>query len=141
MTMRKIWATWSVIRFCLTAFMVVALNLGVCVRLHAQGAEATILGSVSDPSGALVPNASVSIKHLSTGILRNVLTNNEGFYSVPGLLPGRYEVTATSPGFATTVATDIVLKVGAQQDSYSRPTLRESQLSGHLSAFAQSTSG
>jgi hypothetical protein len=35
---------------------------------------------------------------------------------VPGLLPGRYEVTATSPGFATTVATDIVLKVGAQQE-------------------------
>jgi hypothetical protein len=96
--------------------MVCGLNPDVCVPLYAQGAEATILGTVSDSSSALVPNAQVSIKNVATGIVKPVVTNKDGFYSVPGLLPGKYEVTATARGFATTVASDVVLRVGAQQE-------------------------
>lgn len=95
--------------------MTIMVWASVSQPLRAQGAEGIILGSISDPSGSLIPNATVEIRNVATGIGRKVLTNENGFYSVPGLLPGRYEVTCSAPGFATTVAKDVVLAVGAQQ--------------------------
>src|SRR5487761_71246 len=58
------------------------------VPAYAQVAGGTILGTTGDPSGATIPNASVSIKNVSTGVVRSVTTDSAGFYSVPNLLPG-----------------------------------------------------
>jgi outer membrane receptor protein involved in Fe transport len=80
--------------------------------VHAQVAGATILGTASDVRGATIPHASVSIKNAATGVVRSVTTNSAGFYSLPNLLPGPYEVTASAKGFATLMRSGITLAVG-----------------------------
>jgi hypothetical protein len=70
---------------------------------------------VTDVSGASLPVADVSIKNLATDVTRDVKTDAAGFYSAPNLLPGSYEVTASSLGFKTNVQTAVNLTVGAQQ--------------------------
>jgi hypothetical protein len=95
--------------------IVMVLSTGNFVKLSAQVAGGTILGTIGDPSGAVIPNAQVSIKNVATNIVTTTATNTEGFYTAPGLFPGKYEITASAPGFATTVASDVTLTVGAQQ--------------------------
>jgi hypothetical protein len=81
----------------------------------AQVAGATLAGTVSDASGAVIPNAHVSVKNVATGQLRAVTTDAAGFYTAPNLLPDSYEVTTTAAGFSTEVRSGITLTVGAQQ--------------------------
>jgi len=91
--------------------------LFVCTpaRLRAQVSGATLTGSVTDPSGAVIPNAKVSIKNTATGIITNATTNSAGLYTVPNLIPGPYQVTVSAQGFQTEVRSGITLTVGAQQ--------------------------
>jgi hypothetical protein len=84
-------------------------------NVRAQVAGATLSGTVNDPSGAVVPNAQVSARNTATGVTRAATTDSAGFYSIPNLLPGTYEVTVTAPGFSTAVQSGIALAVGAQQ--------------------------
>jgi hypothetical protein len=79
-----------------------------------------MMRTVSDASGAVMPKAQVSIKNVATGEMRTVTTNAPGLYTLPHLLPGSYDVTATAPGFATEIRSSITLTVGAQQSSISR---------------------
>lgn len=58
-------------------------------------------GLVTDPSGAAVSGASVTITNKATGATRNVTTNSEGLYSFPSLLPGVYELRVEQSGFKT----------------------------------------
>ncbi len=83
--------------------------------VEGQVTGATLSGLVKDPSGAAVPSATVSIRNAATGEARDLSTNRDGLYSAPNLLPGSYEVSASSEGFKKTVQRDIVLTVGAQQ--------------------------
>src|ERR1700676_3822738 len=99
---------------CLATFAL-SLGMAMAVPVSAQVTGATILGTITDSSGSVIPNADVSIKNLATGVSRNVTTDGAGFYTAPNLLAGRYEVTGTAPGFATQVRTGITLTVGAQQ--------------------------
>jgi hypothetical protein len=92
-----------------------ALSLCVSVPVNAQVAGATLSGTVTDASGAVLPNAQISIKNIATGFTRDVTTDVAGFYTAPNLLPGAYEITATASGFATAVRSGITLTVGAQQ--------------------------
>jgi hypothetical protein len=84
-------------------------------RLYPQVAGGTISGTVTDASGAVIPNTQISIRNVATGLARAVTADTAGFYTAPNLLPGSYEVTATAPGFATVVETGMTLTVGAQQ--------------------------
>src|SRR5438445_13322360 len=86
-------------------------------QLRAQVAGATLSGTVNDPSGAVVPNAQVSARNTATGVARVATTDSAGFYSIPNLLPGNYEVTVTAPGFSTAVQSNIELAVGPQQQT------------------------
>ena len=81
----------------------------------AQVAGGTILGTVSDPSSAVVNDAAVSIKNVATGVVRQAATNSLGLYSTPNLKPGEYEVTVSAPGFSPSIAKGIQLFVGAHQ--------------------------
>jgi outer membrane receptor protein involved in Fe transport len=82
---------------------------------YAQVSGATLSGTVTDASGATVPQAQIVITNISTGVTRNVTTDSAGFYTAPNLLPGTYEVRVTATGFSTQVRTGITLTVGAQQ--------------------------
>src|SRR5713226_2437674 len=83
--------------------------------LYGQVAGATLSGVISDPSGRGVPSAKVSIENSTTGVVRTVETDSDGYYTAPNLLPGSYEVTATAKGFSTQVQKGITLTVGATQ--------------------------
>jgi hypothetical protein len=98
-------------------FLSTLLVLSSCgaLRLDAQVTGGTILGIVTDASGGTVPNVEISIANTATGLVTKVATSAEGFYSVPNLLPGPYQVTAKSAGFSTAVINGITLSVGAQQ--------------------------
>jgi hypothetical protein len=98
---------------CLATFAL-AFSMAMPVPVSAQVTGATILGTITDSSGAVIPNAGVFIKNLATGVTRNLTTDAAGFYTAPNLLAGSYEVTVTAPGFATE-RTGITLTVGAQQ--------------------------
>jgi len=62
-----------------------------------------------------VPQAQVSITNMATGITTTVITNSDGFFIAPNLLPGEYQVTVSASGFATATRKGISLTVGAQQ--------------------------
>ena len=101
---------------CRTCWVLV-LFVGVfwSAQPQAQVAGATLSGTVTDLSGATIATAKVSIKNLGTGEVRESTSNGDGFYSAPNLLPGSYEVSASSKGFSTAVQKGIILTVGAQQ--------------------------
>ena len=82
---------------------------------RAQAVGAALSGLITDERGGPVPGATVSIKNLGTGVVREVSSNGDGFYSAPNLLPGTYEVRVAAQGFQTSVQKDVRLTVGAQQ--------------------------
>src|SRR5213592_3057317 len=94
---------------------VLALTLFPSVPANAQVSGATLSGTVTDASGAVIPGVMISIKNRDTGIVRNLMTDEAGFYSAPNLQAGNYDVTASQAGFSTAVQSNIVLTVGAQQ--------------------------
>jgi hypothetical protein len=96
-------------------FVSLACSLWLTAPVHAQVAGATLSGTVTDPSGAILPQATISIRNVSTDITRTTTTSSSGFYSVPNLLPGTYDVKASAQGFSTHLSTGIILTVGAQQ--------------------------
>jgi hypothetical protein len=97
------------------ALVALAFSPLTLVPAHAQVAGATLSGTISDQSGAVIPGGKISIKNVATGITRDVTADAAGFYTAPNLLPGSYEVTVSAPGFATEVRSGITLTVGAQQ--------------------------
>lgn len=72
-----------------------------------QVVGATLTGTVTDPAGAVVPGAKVTIRNVATGIVSVVPTNEAGFYNAPNLLPGEYEVTVAATGLALNRRTDL----------------------------------
>ncbi len=81
---------------------------------NAQVTGGTISGTITDPSDRFVPQAQVSIVNVATGITTTVITNSDGFYSAPNLLPGEYEITVSAKGFSTEIRKGISLTVGGQ---------------------------
>ncbi len=85
------------------------LLLGVAFLTSAQ--EATIVGTVTDPSGSVVPNVTVTITNTKTGALRTMTTNDVGQYVAPGLANGTYDLKAESSGFKVEESKGVVLNV------------------------------
>lgn len=74
--------------------------------------EATILGTVTDPTGAAVPNASITITNNDTGVTRTLPSNGDGQYVAPDLHIGRYTVRVSASGFKVAEQSGITLNVG-----------------------------
>jgi hypothetical protein len=79
---------------------------------QALAQEATILGTVTDPTGAAVANATITITNTETGVVRALPSNADGQYVAPDLVIGRYNVRATAAGFKGSEQKDLVLDVG-----------------------------
>src|SRR5438874_1189341 len=75
----------------------------ITIVMQAQQPTGTITGVVRDPSGAIVPGASITIVHEGTQSTTRATTSNAGVYSAPGLLPGLYKVCVEATGFKQTV--------------------------------------
>ncbi|HLH09557.1 MAG TPA: TonB-dependent receptor [Terriglobales bacterium] len=74
--------------------------------------EATILGTVTDPSGAAVPNATVTLTNTDTGVARTATTNSDGTYVAPNLHIGHYTARVDATGFKRVDQSNILLQVG-----------------------------
>src|SRR5690349_20563229 len=88
--------TWRCLPLLLVPFM-----LTISSRLSAQTVTGTIDGTVTDPSGAVVPSAQVTVRNTATGVETNATTNSAGAYDIRFLPIGQYEVTVSAQGFAT----------------------------------------
>ena len=106
-------------RSVLTALMHVRLHhLAVlCLALVAlsftvKAQDATIVGTVTDPSGASVPNVKVTLTNTETGLSHTTTTSDSGQYVFPELKIGHYDVKAEASGFKTAEQKGIVLQVG-----------------------------
>ncbi len=85
--MRRIYRSLSVL-----ALIAALLALWAAPRLAAQTATATILGTVSDPSGAAVPEATAQAKNTETGLIQSVVSDAQGRYRIADLPIGTYDV-------------------------------------------------
>jgi Carboxypeptidase regulatory-like domain/TonB dependent receptor len=83
--------------------------------LVGQTFRGTILGSVTDPSGAFVAGATVKVRNLATGLERTTVTSADGSYSVPELPIGTYSVTVTQTGFQTAVTNNVEVNVATER--------------------------
>jgi hypothetical protein len=79
--------------------------------LWGQTNTGSITGIVQDPDGAVIPNAKVSIKEITTNATLNTVTTGAGSYTAPSLSIGVYEVTVTAPGFKREIATGLAVRV------------------------------
>lgn len=123
----------------LAIFATVALML-VTLQSQAQTISGSLAGSITDPTGAVVPNAKISVVGASSGITYNAVSSSAGVYRINGILPGVYDVTVRASGFQKSVHTgvsiavsvvaalDIRLNVGSAQEtvtvSAEAPTLQ-----------------
>src|SRR2546426_12204339 len=78
-----------------------------------QTFRGTILGTVTDASGAVVSGAKVTVRNVNTGLERATQTSTDGSYSVPELPIGTYTVTISQSGFQTSVTSSVAVDVAA----------------------------
>jgi hypothetical protein len=81
----------------------------------AQTFRGTILGTVTDTSGAVVANAKVTAKNVNTGQERSTQTSGDGTYSIPELPIGTYTVTISQGGFQTSIASGVIVDVSVER--------------------------
>jgi len=93
------------------------LLVGLLGALAARGQtfRGTILGTVTDTSGAVVAGAKVTARNASTGLVRDTVTGSDGSYAIPQLPIGAYTVTIEKSGFQTSVTTDVALEVAVER--------------------------
>src|SRR6185437_562797 len=116
----------SKILYVCLASAVLAMFSGIA---FAQSDLGTINGTVRDPSGAAVPNATVTVKNQANGSERSATTNQGGLYSITNIPPGMYNVSVTASGFkkyessndkldpASTLAVDATLALGSATET------------------------
>jgi outer membrane receptor protein involved in Fe transport len=104
----------KVVRVLASAFAVLTLiGLTTLPAFGQGGTTSTLSGIAVDSSGAVLPGADVTIKHLGTGITQTSVTNADGAFSFPGMNVGTYSVTVTLSGFKTFVSNNVVLTSGS----------------------------
>ena len=81
--------------------------------VYSQAVNATLLGTVTDSSGAVVPNAKVVVTEVNTGVNRSGQSNESGNYTFPDMPPGQYSVSVESSGFKKETRKDIALAVNS----------------------------
>lgn len=93
--------------------MILLISFAVGVPVVAQTTFGIIRGRVLDPTGAVVPNANVTVTNTATNIAKTAVTNDAGAYEVGYLQPGTYSVAVEAPGFKKFIAEGVVLTANA----------------------------
>jgi hypothetical protein len=107
---RRVTMIWPEISRLRSALMVCMLILGMPFLAWAQ--EATVVGTVTDPSGSVIPNVTITLTNTSTGLVTTAASNEAGQYVVSNLRIGKYNLAVEAPGFKRTEQKDVVLQVG-----------------------------
>jgi len=97
--------------------IVLAVFLAIIVstsQAFSQSSFASLSGTITDSTSAIVPGVTVTVTNVGTGITNTALSNNAGVYSFPSLLPGTYKVSSEKSGFQTQTFTDVALGNAAQ---------------------------
>src|SRR5579871_2414726 len=92
--------------------LAVLLLAVVALSFTAKAQDATIVGTITDPSGAAVPNVKVSATSVETGLVSTAVTGDSGTYVMPELRIGHYDVKAEASGFKVAEQKGLVLQVG-----------------------------
>jgi hypothetical protein len=122
--------------------MIVLLVFFSRLLVFAQaGATGTILGTITDNSGAVVSNAAVTVTNINTGVHNQTRTGSSGDFTVPYLTPGTYQVTVEAPGFERSTVQNIHLVVAqqARADLILKPGSVSESVSVEASAVALDT--
>jgi Carboxypeptidase regulatory-like domain/TonB dependent receptor len=93
---------------------VILLGLGFAGPLRAQRATASVSGTLTDPSGSVIPDATVQAAHVATGARQATKSDSQGRYRIAELPVGEYQVQVAKEGFQSAVHSGIVLTVGAE---------------------------
>ena len=97
----------------LIALLVGVSAFAIAPRTEAQTVTGTIVGTVLDAQGAVIPNASISARNRETDLERTATSDGSGEFTVTSVPAGPYDVTVTAPGFQQTVRSGITMTVGA----------------------------
>src|SRR5260221_5294869 len=92
--------------------LIIIFVLAGAFAANAQVDTATLTGQVTDPTGAVVAGAKVTVTSQTTNISVNATTNEEGYYTFPGLRPSTYAIEVSQTGFSGDIRKDYVLSVG-----------------------------
>jgi outer membrane receptor protein involved in Fe transport len=98
-----------------TLALICALLVAAAPHTFAQTFRGTILGTVTDPQGAVVVGATVTARNLDTGVERTTITDDTGNFSIPELPIGRYEVKVQATGFQPYAVTDVRVEVASER--------------------------
>ena len=109
----KSWLSGSFQLISLLAILLMSVNVALG---QAQANAADLQGTVTDSTGAVVPNATVTARNPGTNVTRNATTNDEGFYRIINVPPGDYEITVEAPNFKKAVLTKVTVTIGQAAD-------------------------
>ncbi|MEO6804550.1 MAG: carboxypeptidase regulatory-like domain-containing protein [Edaphobacter sp.] len=100
----------SLFRFSKGLFVFVVLLL-LSTGVGLAQSTSTLSGTVTDPTGAVVPGASVKVRSLATNTVREVVSDSGGNFTIPSLQPGDYEIRTSAAGFGANVIKSVTLQV------------------------------
>jgi len=123
--------------FCRSGILSLALLMAVCIGIslaRAQSNTGTILGTVADQSGAVIPDAMVVVTNLGTGQQRSVKSDSNGSFTLPNLQVGHYSIAVTHDGFATVKIADTELQVA--QHATINPVMRPASVGQEVTVIA-----
>ena len=97
----------------IVAALIIGVVLMTCAAAAASGQVlyGSVVGTLSDATGAIVPGATVVVTNQNTGLTRQVVTDENGYYSIPNLLEGVYDLTVTSGGFKPYIQKGVVISI------------------------------
>jgi len=116
--------------------LAILVVLSLAVAADAQTFRGAINGTVSDPSGAVVPNAQVKAKEKSTGIDHSTVTTSDGQFAFQDISIGMYSVTVTATGFPTLTVENVLVTQGAIYTLPVKLTLSQQATTVEVSAAA-----
>ncbi len=117
------------------SLLVVFCALGAFQAARAQLTTASLSGTIFDESGAILPGATIRIKHVETGSARTMVSDDQGRYKAVALEPGSYEASAELSGFQTSVRSGIKLAVG--QEAVINFSLKVGEITERIVVVAQ----
>src|SRR6185437_13142631 len=96
-------------------FALLAIFVGLAVSAVFAAVTGSISGTARDTQGAVIPDATVSLRNVQTGVVQTIHTDSAGFYNFPSLPLGHYDITFEKAGFGNFEQTDVLIDVDTQR--------------------------